>query len=232
MVSTHLLLVEDEHNFGAVLKDYLGMQGFKVTWCKDGEEGARVFHTGQFDLCILDIMMPLKDGFTLAQEIRKARPQQPIIFLTARAMREDVIQGFKLGADDYITKPFDSEELLYRIRAIIKRSQGETATGNQPQQFTLYDYVFDHELRTLSFEGKNIRLSPKESDLLHLLCLQKNELLSRENALRMLWGDDNYFNGRSMDVFVSKLRKHFKNDPRIRIENIHGKGFRLVIEGG
>ncbi len=229
-MNNSLLLVEDEYNFGAVLKDYLGMQGFEVTWCQDGEAGAKAFHSGYFDLCILDIMMPLKDGFTLAEEIRKARPQQPIIFLTARSLREDVIQGFKLGADDYITKPFDSEELLYRIRAILKRSQSESPVEDQPQQFNLHDYTFDHEFRTLTLGEKSIRLSPKESDLLHLLCLQKNDLLSRENALRMLWGDDNYFNGRSMDVFVSKLRKYLKEDPRIRIENIHGKGFRLVVE--
>ena len=229
-MSVKLLLVEDEYNFGAVLRDYLEMQAYKVTWCKDGEEGGRAFMMDSFDLCILDVMMPKKDGFSLAEEIRSKKPDQPIIFLTARSLQEDVNKGFKLGADDYIKKPFNSEELLYRIQAILKRMQPGAIGQAQAEAFQLHEFTFDHALRTLSYQGEDIRLSPKEADLLHLLCLQKNDLLPRDEALRTLWGDDNYFNARSMDVFVSKLRKYLKPDPRIRIENIHGKGFRLVVE--
>jgi DNA-binding response OmpR family regulator len=205
------------------------MNDYRVTWAKDGQAGWEAYNKDSFRLCILDIMMPKKDGFTLAKEIRELNPGQPVIFLTARSMQEDVIKGFKLGGDDYITKPFDSEELLYRIQAVLKRSEPKHET-EQPVAFTLNDYQFDHTLRTLTQGEKVIRLSPKEADLLRLLCSRQNELLSRDRALQTLWGDDNYFNARSMDVFVSKLRKYFREDPRINIENIHGKGFRLVVE--
>lgn len=226
----HILLVEDEQNFGAVMRDYLEMNGFMVTWAKDGLEGWDEYQKGEFSLCILDVMMPGKDGFALAQDIRKMQPEQPLLFVTARAMKEDVIRGFKLGADDYIIKPFDPEELLYRIRAILNRSAQARPQAVQGKQFELPGFTFDYELRTLSKGEDSTRLSPKEADLLRLFCLNKNDLVAREDMLNMLWGDDNYFNGRSMDVFVSKLRKHFRDEPRIQIENIHGKGFRFLVE--
>jgi two-component system OmpR family response regulator len=225
----HILLVEDEPNFGAVLRDYLNMNDYEVSWAKDGVEGWKMYRKTDYDLCILDIMMPKKDGFSLARDIRGRNPEQPIIFLTARSLRDDVLKGFQIGADDYITKPFDSEELLYRIKAILKRSQATEPPEPEPESFQLHQYHFDHNLRKLKGPEGEFRLSPKESDLLHLLCIKQNEVLSREEALLKLWGDDNYFNARSMDVFVSKLRKYFRPDPGIQIENIHSKGFRLVV---
>jgi len=224
-----ILLIEDDPNFGLILKDYLEIHGFDLTLGRDGREGWTRFIGGKYDLCLLDVMMPHKDGFSLAQDIRRAKPQMPIIFITARSMKEDVIKGFKLGADDYITKPFNSEELLYRIKAVLKRSKRDS--NPIPNRFTLHNFTFDHALRALTHLEEVQKLSPREADLLQLLCLHKNQLLSREYALNTLWGDDNYFNGRSMDVFVTKLRKRFKADSGIRIENVHGKGYRFVVEG-
>lgn len=221
-----ILLVEDEVNFGAVLQDYLQMADYEVRLCRDGEEGLRAFRSEPFHLCILDVMMPRKDGFTLARDIRAINSDIPIIFLTARSMREDVIEGFRLGADDYITKPFDSEELLLRVQAILKRSNG----GELPEEFQFGNFHFNYRLHSVEHQGEPQKLSPKEADLLRLLLHRRNDLLSREEALETLWGEDNYFNARSMDVFISKLRKRFKPDPRVRIENVHGKGFRLVVE--
>ncbi|MFK7922926.1 MAG: response regulator transcription factor [Bacteroidia bacterium] len=226
----HILLVEDEVNFGMVLRDYLMMKDFDVTLIRDGEAGLETFKAESFDLCILDVMMPKMDGFSLAKAIREINDAVPIIFLTARSMKEDVLQGFKLGGDDYITKPFDSEELLYRVKAVLKRA--ENAKGSEevlPHAFAFGAFEFDHRLHTLHYQGEAQRLSPKEADLLRLLLIQKNELLTREEALNTLWGDDNYFNARSMDVFISKLRKRFKPEPEIKIENVHGRGFRLVV---
>jgi len=221
-----ILLVEDEANFGMVLQDYLEMEGYQVTLCRDGEAGREAFVSEPFHLCILDVMMPRKDGFTLAREIREINGDVPIIFLTARSMREDVIEGFRIGGDDYITKPFDSEELLLRVRAILKRSDG----GELPESFQFGKFHFNYRLHSIEHNGESSKLSPKEADLLRLLLHRKNDLLSREEALETLWGEDNYFNARSMDVFISKLRKRFKPDPRVRIENVHGKGFRLVVD--
>jgi DNA-binding response OmpR family regulator len=212
------------------MRDYLEMNGFVVTWAKDGAAGLEKYQEDDFSLCILDVMMPKKDGFALAQDIRKIQPDQPLLFVTARAMKEDVIRGFKLRADDYIIKPFDPEELLYRIRAILNRSAQARPQAVQGKQFELPGFMFDYELRTLSQGGQTTRLSPKEADLLRLFCIHENELITREDVLNLLWGDDNYFNGRSMDVFVSKLRKHFRDEPRIQIENIHGKGFRFLVK--
>jgi len=221
-----ILLVEDEANFGAVLRDYLLMNDYEVHLCQDGEEGLQAFQEGSYHLCILDVMMPRKDGFTLAKEIRQMNQEIPIIFLTARSMREDVIEGFRVGGDDYITKPFDSEELLFRVKAILKRVQ----TDRKPaDEFVFGDFHFNYRLHTLLHGDDSHRLSPKEADLLRLLLHHRNDLLSREEALQTLWGEDNYFNARSMDVFISKLRKRFKPDPRVKIENVHGKGFRLVV---
>jgi DNA-binding response OmpR family regulator len=233
---SHILLVEDEANFGAILRDYLQMNEYEVSLCADGMAGLQAFRQHDFDLCILDVMMPKMDGFSLAQEIRGLNTNIPIIFLTARSMREDIHKGFKVGADDYITKPFDSEELLLRVQAILKRSESSQAgTASPPPQesFQFGSFTFNHRLHTITQAGQeeSDRLSPKEADLLQLLLLHKNDLLPRETALQTLWGDDNYFNARSMDVFISKLRKRFRADPQIKIENVHGRGFRLVEEG-
>lgn len=227
-----ILLVEDEQNFGAVLRDYLGMHDFSVRWVQDGKAGLNAFRNGDYGMCILDVMMPKMDGFHLAEEIRKHNAAIPIIFLTARSMKEDVHKGFRVGADDYLTKPFDSEELLLRIRAILKRTTiaDSPVTTAFPEKFHVGSYRFIYRLHSLSRGEQTTKLSPKEADLLRLLCLHQNDLLSREETLRQLWGDDNYFNARSMDVFISKLRKRLQDDSSIRIENVHGKGFRLVCE--
>lgn len=225
-----ILLVEDEANFGAVLRDYLQMNGHEVELYDNGAKGYEAFQQGKYDLCILDIMMPQKDGFTLATEIRQINEQIPIIFLTARSLKEDVHKGFKLGADDYITKPFDSEELLFRIQAILKRSQASQVKDEEPDEYCIGDYRFNYRLHTIYYGEESYKLSPKEASLLRLLCQKRNDLLPREEALQSLWGDDNYFNARSMDVFISKLRKRFKDADNIKIENVHGRGFRLVVE--
>ncbi|RMG66303.1 MAG: DNA-binding response regulator [Bacteroidetes bacterium] len=228
--SPHILLVEDEANFGMVLRDYLDMNDYQVTLAPNGEEGLAAFRREPFALCILDVMMPRMDGFTLAKHIREINSDIPIIFLTARGLQEDIREGFRLGGDDYITKPFDSEELLLRIQAILKRS-ARSASGQptaEPDEFDFGQYHFNYRLHTLAHGETQERLSPKEADLLRLLVMRKNDLLSREEALTKLWGDDNYFNARSMDVFISKLRKRFKADPDVQIENVHGKGFRLL----
>lgn len=227
-----ILFVDDEANFGTVLRDYLEMNGYEVRLCQNGEQGLRAFEAGGFDLCILDVMMPRMDGFTLAKHIRRHNQHIPILFLTARAMQEDVHQGFSLGGDDYLTKPFDSQELLYRIQALLRRAaqQQAGAPASQQQHFHIGQVEFDYQLHSIRLGSRKLRLSPKEAELLRLLCLHQNDLLPREKALRLLWGDANYFNARSMDVFISKLRKRLKADPAIRIENVHGKGFRLVVE--
>ncbi len=225
-----ILLVEDETNFGSVLRDFLQMNDFEVTLCADGMAGWEVFKENNFDLCVLDIMMPRKDGFTLAEEIRQSNAHIPIIFLTARGMKEDMIKGFRIGADDYIIKPFDSEVLLLRIHAVLKRVQSPIAEVVEKDEFTFGPYRFNYRLHTVYNGVDSFKLSPKEASLLRMLLLRRNDLLSREEALNKLWGDDNYFNARSMDVFISKLRKRFKPDDKVLIENVHGKGFRLVIE--
>lgn len=222
-----ILLVEDDPNFGSVLKNYLELNDYDVTLSTDGFAGYDRFTTGKYDICILDVMMPRKDGFTLAKEIREKDQQVPIIFLTAKTMKEDMLTGFQSGADDYITKPFDSEVLLYKLKAILKRSQDRSHDSSQ-KEFNIGLFHFNHDHRTIKFGDDSQKLSPKESDLLQLLCIYKNELLPRQKALKEIWGDDNYFNARSMDVFITKLRKYLKQDPSIDIINIHGKGFRLI----
>ena len=231
-MTNKILLVEDDQNFGDVLRSYLEMHDFDVTLATDGEAGLEKYNQGKYELCIFDVMMPKKDGFTLAQEIREKDKQTPIIFLTAKTLKEDVVEGFKIGADDYITKPFNSEELLLRVQAILKRSNSEVDEKEDIKEFDIGDYHFNYPLRILTHknaEGESKdKLSPKEAHLLRLFCLYKNDVLPRSVALTKIWGDDNYFTARSMDVFVTKLRKYLKKDTNLEIVNIHGNGFRLI----
>lgn len=222
-----ILLCEDDPNLGMVLKNYLELNDYDVILERDGRLGLAAFQRERFDLCLLDVMMPHMDGFTLAEEIRDINPDVPLFFLSAKTMKEDIIQGYKLGADDYITKPFDSEVLLLKIRAILKRNE-ELNKEIANVEYDLGNYHFNPKLRELSVNGKTQTLSPKENELLKMLAEYKNDLLPREIALKKIWGSDTYFNGRSMDVYIAKLRKYLKEDPAIEIVNIHGNGFRLV----
>lgn len=227
-----ILLVEDDPNLGLLLQDYLQLKGkFDVVLCTDGEEGLRAFSKQEFDLCILDVMMPKKDGFTLGKEIRKINQDIPIIFATAKAMMEDKASAYDLGGDDYITKPFRIEELLLRINALLKRvAVREQADPVSAQtQFQIGDYTFDYTTQLIHYKGLQQKLSTKEAELLRLLCLKKNAVLTREEALLSIWHDDNYFNGRSMDVFLSKLRKYLREDTKVEILNVHGKGYKLLV---
>ncbi|MEJ2904597.1 response regulator transcription factor [Pedobacter panaciterrae] len=227
-----ILLVEDDPNLGLLLQDYLQLKGkFDVVLCVDGDEGLRAFTKQDFDLCILDVMMPKKDGFTLGKEIRKINQDVPIIFATAKAMMEDKASAYDLGGDDYITKPFRIEELLLRINALLKRvAVKETPESGAAQTlFQIGDYSFDYTTQLIDYKGQQQKLSTKEAELLQLLCLKKNAVLTREEALLSIWHDDNYFNGRSMDVFLSKLRKYLREDPKVEILNVHGKGYKLLV---
>jgi len=223
-----ILLCEDDTNLGMVLKNYLELNDFDVTLERDGRLGLAAFQREKFDICLLDVMMPNMDGFTLAEEIRDINPDVPLFFLSAKTMKDDIIQGYKLGADDYITKPFDSEVLLLKIRAILKRNE-EIHKEEANAEYDLGSYHFNPRLRELSVKGRVQTLSPKENELLKMLCEYKNDLLPREAALKKIWGSDTYFNGRSMDVYIAKLRKYLKEDERLEIVNIHGNGFRLVV---
>jgi two-component system OmpR family response regulator len=226
-MSTKILLVEDEKNFGMVLRDYLSMNGFEVTLCENGELGLEAFKAGKFNLCIVDVMMPKKDGFTLASEIKELNKNVPFIFLTARGMREDMIKGYKLGADDYITKPFDSEVLLLKLKAILNRN---SVDNSDTFLHEIGKFSFNAKLRILKSENnKEEKLSPKEAALLNLLCQHKNDVLPREKALKQIWNDDSYFTGRSMDVYIVKLRKYLASDPTLEINNLHGNGYSLVV---
>jgi len=225
-----ILLVEDDPNFGTVLKDYLMMNDYEVVHAKNGMEGFEKFKKDDYDLCILDVMMPYKDGFTLAKEIREKNAEVPIIFLTAKAMKEDVLKGYKVGADDYLNKPFDSEVLLMKIKAIIARKATDTVADSKQFDFTIGNFHLNSKLRFLTYKGgETTKLSPKENELLRLLALHENDLMPRELALTKIWRDDNYFTSRSMDVYIAKLRKYLKVDDKVEILNIHGEGFRLVI---
>ncbi|MDD3722841.1 MAG: response regulator transcription factor [Lutibacter sp.] len=229
MENNRILLVEDDPNFGTVLKDYLSLNDYKVTLAKDGLEGLIMFKNDDFDLCILDVMMPRKDGFSLAKDIRATNSEVPIIFLTARTMKEDVLKGYQSGGDDYLNKPFDSEVLLYKIKAILLRQESEQNIEEDTFEFKIGKFDFNSKLRHLSYDGgETQKLSPKESKLLKLLATHKNDLMPRELALTKIWRDDNYFTSRSMDVYIAKLRKYLKLDPNVEILNIHGEGFRLL----
>ncbi|MEO6546811.1 MAG: response regulator transcription factor [Ferruginibacter sp.] len=222
-----ILLCEDDTNLGMVLKNYLELNDYEVILERDGRLGLAAFQREKFDICLLDVMMPNMDGFALAEEIRDINPDVPLFFLSAKTMKDDIIQGYKLGADDYITKPFDSEVLLLKIKAILKRNE-EMHREEVNAEFDMGKYHFNPRLRELTIDGKVQVLSPKENELLKMLCEYKNDLLSREAALKKIWGSDTYFNGRSMDVYIAKLRKYLKEDSTIEIVNIHGNGFRLV----
>ena len=223
-----LLIAEDDPNLGLILHEYLTAKGYETVLCKNGMDAFEIFTKRQFDFCILDIMMPLKDGFTLAKEIRKLNKQIPIIFLTAKSLKEDTLEGFRIGADDYITKPFSMEELMARIQAIWRRSATEDQ-DNTHIVFSIGKYVFDYTKQVLDSEGKTQKLTSKESELLKLLCQTKGEVLERTYALKAVWEDDSYFNSRSMDVYITKLRKYLKGDDSIEIQNVHGKGFKLIV---
>ncbi|MFM9056688.1 MAG: response regulator transcription factor [Bacteroidota bacterium] len=227
-MSAKILLVEDDFNFGNVLKGFLEMNSYRVELARDGEWGLESYAQGGFDLVILDVMMPKMDGFSVLKEIRSVDRQTPVFLLTARSLKEDVLHGFKIGADDYLIKPFDTEVLLLKIEAILKRSFGEVRQQDQ-QVFSIGKFTFDYKHRSLTADGQAQSLTPKEAELLRLLCLHRNDLLPRTKALKLIWGDDNYFNGRSMDVFVTRLRKYLKNDSTVEISSLHGKGMQLTI---
>ena len=223
-----VLLAEDDENLGSLLQEYLQAKQYETHWLTDGEKAYRSFEKNKYDICILDIMMPHKDGFTLAREIRLLEPEIPIIFLTAKSMKEDVLEGFSIGADDYMTKPFSMEELIFRIEAILRRTKGG-GRKSKLTEFEIGNYRFDSNKQVLSHDGKKQKLTTKESELLKLLCSNANNVLERNFALKTIWFDDNYFNARSMDVYITKLRKYLKEDPSLEILNIHGKGYKLIV---
>ncbi len=224
-----ILLAEDDPNLGLLLEEYLHAKGYSVTLAVNGKEGFDLFCKHSYDLCLLDVMMPLKDGFTLAKEIRVSNKQVPIIFLTAKSMKEDTIEGFNAGGDDYITKPFSMEELLARIQAIMRRSMKAMVLENTQTEFTIGKYKFNTETQLLKGGIENVKLTTKEAQLLRLLAINKNDVLDRSFALKTIWHDDNYFNSRSMDVYITKLRKYLKHDTKVEIVNVHGKGFKLLV---
>lgn len=223
-----ILLAEDDRNLGNLLREYLEAKGYNIKLAANGKEAYDLFSKEKFDLCLLDVMMPVKDGFTLAREIRSSDNNVPIVFLTAKSMKEDAIEGFTAGADDYITKPFSMEELLMRITAILRRVKNQNLKQSEQTDFKIGKYRFNSKDRTLELKGKVVELTTKESDLLKLLCLNSNDVLDRNFALRTVWQNDSYFSARSMDVYIAKLRKYLKEDNKVEILNIHGRGFKLL----
>ena len=224
-----VFMVEDDQNFGTVMKSYLEINGFEVTWVKDGINALKTFLCGHFDICILDVMLPNVDGFTIGREIKAKEENIPLIFLTAKTLKEDVLQGFGIGADDYVTKPFDSEILIAKINAILNRRVNKDSEST-PSLFKLGTIEFNFELRTLTSATKINQLSPKEAELLKMLCLDTNKVMSREKALKNIWGENSYFTTRSMDVYITKLRKYLKEEPKLEIVNIHGSGYLLKVK--
>ncbi len=230
MDNLKILIVEDDPNLGQILAEYLQIKGMETTLAKDGEEGFQVYQDQKFDLCILDIMMPKKDGFTLARDIRSTDAKTPIIFLTAKSMKEDTIKGLKIGADDYMTKPFSMEELLLRIQAVMRRVGSANDEEHERTVLQVGKYKFDLNNQTLSADGEVMKLTTKETDLLKILVQNKNKTLQRSVALKNVWGDDSYFNARSMDVYITKLRKLLKGDDSLKILTVHGEGFKLLTD--
>ncbi len=229
MSKPRIFIVEDDDNFGTVLKSYLEVNGFSVVWVSDGNVALSKFRREKFDMCILDIMLPNIDGFTVAKEIRETDEKVPFIFLTAKTLKEDILKGFKLGADDYVTKPFDSEVLLCKIKTILNRNKTTQITEEQ-NFFKIGKYTFDYKMRKITLGKTSQNISPKEADLLKLLCLNMNNILPRKQALKSIWGDDNFFTTRSMDVFLTKLRKFLSEDESVEIINIHGSGYMLRVK--
>lgn len=223
-----VFFVEDDLSFGSVMKSYLELNDFQVTWVNDGKYAVDKFKSDKFDVAVLDVMLPHVDGFTIGRNIKEVNSAMPLIYLTAKTLKEDILKGYNIGADDYVTKPFDSEVLLCKINAILKRAEGDDARKTN-EIYQIGKYKFNYRFRSLEQEGVKEKLSPKEAGLLRLLCINKNELLSREEALQKLWGDDDYFTARSMDVYVTKLRKYLSSDDTVEIKNIHGSGFILVV---
>lgn len=228
MNSTRILLAEDDFNFGKILTSYLEAKGYNIVLCSNGQEAYQAYLEKSFDICLIDVMMPVKDGFTLTKDIRKADKDIPIIFLTAKSMHDDIIKGFNLGGDDYITKPFSMEVLLARIEAVLRRSK-DAVDKSSVTVYQIGKYSFDPLNQTLCFEGTEVKLTSKESDLLRLLSEHLNETLDRTYALNKIWNNDSYFNARSMDVYITKLRKYLKEDKNIELLNVHGIGFKLIV---
>lgn len=224
---TRILLCEDDENLGMLLREYLQAKGYVTDLLPDGDAGYKSFIKTKYDICVLDVMMPKKDGFELAQEIRQVNSEVPILFLTAKTLKEDILEGFKIGADDYMTKPFSMEELLLRIEAILRRVKGKKSKDGVV--YKMGKFTFDTQKQVLTIGDESTKLTTKESELLSLLCAHANDILERNHALKTIWIDDNYFNARSMDVYITKLRKHLKADPSIEIINIHGKGYKIII---
>jgi DNA-binding response OmpR family regulator len=226
---SRILLVEDDRNLGDVIRDLLEMKGYDVVLARDGEEGLAIFSTETLDLCLIDIMLPRMDGLSLARAVRKAAPRLPLIFLTAKSLREDRIEGFRAGCDDYVTKPFDTEELLLRIEAVLRRARAAAGGGPSDPVFAIGAFRFDAESRRLELKGKARLLTQKEADLLQMFARHRGEILERDAAMAAIWGRQGYFVSRSMDVYISRLRKYLAGDPRVEIRNIHGRGFKLVV---
>lgn len=223
----HILLCEDEESLGMLVREYLQAKGYDAELYLDGEAGYKAFVKGEYDMCLLDVMMPKMDGFTLARELRMINSEVPIMFLTAKNLKDDILEGFKLGADDYLTKPFSMDELVYRMEAILRRVKARNK--QMAVRYQLGRFVFDTQRQLLTIGEKSTKLTTKESELLTMLCTHMNDVLERDLALKTIWIDDNYFNARSMDVYITKLRKHLKDDPNVEINNVHGKGYRLVV---
>ena len=229
MTKQRVLLLEDDTNLGFILKEHLELNGFAVDLCINGVDGLAAYRNHSFDLALVDVMMPKKDGFSFAREVRAHDQTLPIIFLTAKSLKEDRIEGFRIGGDDYVTKPFSMEELLLRIRAVLRRTVDGGPSAQVPTHFSIGKYEFDYSKQTLRIDGRQQKLTTKEADLLRLLCLNMNDTLERDVALKTVWEDDSYFTSRSMDVFISKLRKYLQDDDSVAILNVHGKGFRLTV---
>jgi two-component system OmpR family response regulator len=227
-----ILLAEDDRNLGNILKNFLDVKGFATTLCINGQEAVEAFNKKEFDFCILDVMMPVRDGFSVAKEIRSSNPKIPIMFLTAKSLQEDKMKGFEAGADDYLTKPFNMDELLMRLQAILRRTEDTGRNAENENAFQIGKYTFDFNRQVLTIKGKEKKLTSKEAGLLRLLCTNANEVLERSTALNKIWSDDSYFNARSMDVYIVKLRKYLKEDPSVELINVHGIGFKLVMNNG